>query len=115
MVAGAQPSAVVRLNRAIAMGHVAGPGKVIVALEALRTVPDLRRYHLLPAALDEFYQRQGESQRARTCIRDHSLSFSLPTGSPEPGSSSAVPGGGPSGLSGQLPLSTVQLPEVMTQ
>ena len=65
-----QPTAIVRLNRAIALGHVAGPRKAIVALEALRTEPDLQRYHLLPAALGEFYQRQGESKRARSCIKE---------------------------------------------
>jgi RNA polymerase sigma factor (sigma-70 family) len=65
-----QPSPIVRLNRAIALGYASGPAAAIASLESLRSEPELAGYHLLPAALGEFYQRQGDLDSARACIQE---------------------------------------------
>ncbi len=60
MLLDRHPSPVVRLNRAIALGHARGPAAAIGALQPLLSDPALAAYHLLPAALGEFHLRAGD-------------------------------------------------------
>jgi RNA polymerase sigma-70 factor (ECF subfamily) len=63
-----QPSPVYRLNRAIVIGQIDGPEAGIRALEEAGRDPALRHYHLMDAALGEFYRRAGNLDRARQCL-----------------------------------------------
>ena len=60
-----QPTPVVRLNRAVALGHARGPAKAVEELARLEREPSLQRYYLLPATLGEFSVKLGEAERAR--------------------------------------------------
>jgi len=60
-----QPSPVVALNRAIAVGHAHGPQRGIEELQALADSSELRLYPFLPAALGEFERRAGRMSEAR--------------------------------------------------
>ena len=60
----AQPSPVVALNRAIAVGFRDGFAAGLAALDAVDD-DQLRRYHLLPAARADFLRRLGRSSEAR--------------------------------------------------
>jgi RNA polymerase sigma-70 factor (ECF subfamily) len=64
-----RPSPVVRLNRAIALGHVQGPRAALEALRALEDEPGLRGYCLLPATLGEFHRRAGDREAALASFR----------------------------------------------
>ncbi len=57
------PTAVVRLNRAIALGEVAGPGQALLAMDAV--APELAEYHLLHAARGQMLRRLGRLAEAR--------------------------------------------------
>jgi RNA polymerase sigma factor (sigma-70 family) len=57
------PSPVVRLNRAIALRHVAGVAAALEEVEAL--APDLDRYHLLHATRAELLREFGRTDEAR--------------------------------------------------
>ena len=76
-----QPSPVVRLNRAIAIGFRDGYQTGLAELETLETLPSLADYYLLPAARADFLRRldrPDEAQRAyQTAAR------LAPTGGPE--------------------------------
>jgi RNA polymerase sigma factor (sigma-70 family) len=54
-----QPTAVVQLNRAIALGKVDGPAAGLAALEAIEPDSRLERYPFLPAAEGEFLRCLG--------------------------------------------------------
>jgi RNA polymerase sigma factor (sigma-70 family) len=60
-----QPSAVVALNRAIAIGHAHGAQRGIEELQALSDSNELGSYPFLPAALGEFERRAGRINEAR--------------------------------------------------
>ncbi|WP_433179478.1 RNA polymerase sigma factor [Actinoallomurus sp. CA-150999] len=60
------PSAIVRLNRAIAVGMV-DPGRGLALLSALES--ELRDHHLLPAAQADLLRRQGRRPEAALAYR----------------------------------------------
>ncbi|HEX3157666.1 MAG TPA: DUF6596 domain-containing protein [Gemmatimonadaceae bacterium] len=60
-----QPSPVVALNRAIALGMVHGPEAALGTARPLDGEPSLRRYALLPATLAELHRRAGDGELAR--------------------------------------------------
>jgi RNA polymerase sigma-70 factor, ECF subfamily len=60
------PSAIVRLNRAIAVGMI-DPGRGLALLAALES--DLRDHHLLPAAQADLLRRQGRLPEAALAYR----------------------------------------------
>jgi RNA polymerase sigma-70 factor (ECF subfamily) len=60
-----QPSGVVRLNRAIAMGMRDGPTAGLAAVREVTHDPRLSDYHLLHAALGHFHAALGETVAAR--------------------------------------------------
>ena len=58
-----QPTPVVRLNRAIALGYVAGPGPALAELDTL--APALDGYHLYHATRAALLRAQGDAAGAR--------------------------------------------------
>jgi RNA polymerase sigma factor (sigma-70 family) len=60
-------SPVVRLNRAIAASHVAGPARALTEVDAL--ADDLDRYHLFHATRAELLRELGRSEDARAADR----------------------------------------------
>jgi RNA polymerase sigma-70 factor (ECF subfamily) len=60
-------SPVVRLNRAIALGHVAGPTPALAEVDAL--AEDLDRYHLFHATRAELLRELGRTDEARAADR----------------------------------------------
>jgi RNA polymerase sigma-70 factor (ECF subfamily) len=60
-------SPVVRLNRAIALGHVAGPAPALAEVDAL--ADDLDRYHLFHATRAELLRELGRTHEARAADR----------------------------------------------
>ncbi len=58
-----QPSPVVRLNRAIALRHLAGPAAALAEVEAV--APELDSYHLLHATRAELLRDLGRPEEAR--------------------------------------------------
>jgi RNA polymerase sigma-70 factor (ECF subfamily) len=59
-----QPSPVIELNRAVAIGMAAGPAAGLALLDGIEARGELRGYHLLPTARAELLVRNGEPQRA---------------------------------------------------
>ncbi|WP_313080167.1 DUF6596 domain-containing protein [Pulveribacter sp.] len=64
-LAARQPSPVVELNRAVAVGMAEGPAAGLAVLEPLRAEPALARYHWLPAVRADFLLRLGRAHEAR--------------------------------------------------
>ncbi len=64
------PTAVVALNRAIAVGAAYGPGAGLAALDRLDRHPDLAEYPYLPAARADFLRRLGRHGDAAAAYRD---------------------------------------------
>lgn len=60
-----QPSPVVALNRAIAIGHAYGAQRGIEELQAISDAAELASYPFLPAALGEFAVRAGRVREAQ--------------------------------------------------
>jgi RNA polymerase sigma-70 factor, ECF subfamily len=60
----AQPSPVVALNRAIAIGFRDGPEAGVAELDRVVAAPGLDGYYLLPAARADFLRRQGRADDA---------------------------------------------------
>jgi RNA polymerase sigma-70 factor, ECF subfamily len=58
------PSPLVALNRAMAVAMVEGPAAGLALLDALADAPELRGYHLLPAARAELLTRLGRTAEA---------------------------------------------------
>lgn len=58
------PTAVVRLNRAIAVGELEGPGVALAAIDA--TASELENYHLMHAARGEMLRRLERFDQARS-------------------------------------------------
>ncbi len=65
-----QPSAIVRLNRCVAVSFLQGPRAGLRCLESLSDEPSLRRYHLLPAVRGALCLQLGEWERAAGCYRE---------------------------------------------
>lgn len=63
------PSPVVALNRAIALGHHAGPARALQELHGIANPERLRSYPFYPAALGEFELRLGHLDAARQHYR----------------------------------------------
>lgn len=63
-----QPSAVVLLNRAIALGKVEGPAAGLAALKSIPRDTALERYPFLPTAEAEFLRNLGRVDDAAACF-----------------------------------------------
>lgn len=59
------PSPVVELNRAVAVAMAFGPAAGLELVDALRDVPALTRYHLLPSARGDLLAKLGRKEEAR--------------------------------------------------
>ncbi|GAA2220778.1 hypothetical protein GCM10010232_00720 [Streptomyces amakusaensis] len=59
------PTAVVRLNRAVALSMAQGPEAGLALMDTLTTDPALRDYHLLPAARGDLLMKLGRYAEAR--------------------------------------------------
>jgi RNA polymerase sigma factor (sigma-70 family) len=59
------PSPVIELNRAVAVSRAYGPAAGLELIEALRGVPALRGYHLLPSARGDLLEQLGRRDEAR--------------------------------------------------
>jgi RNA polymerase sigma-70 factor (ECF subfamily) len=59
-----QPSPVVALNRAVAIGMVEGPARALALMDALAETGELDRYHLLHAARGDMLRRSGAPAEA---------------------------------------------------
>jgi RNA polymerase sigma-70 factor (ECF subfamily) len=59
------PSPVVELNRAVAVGMAFGPEAALELVDALRSEPAMRDYHLLPAARGDLLAKLGRDEEAR--------------------------------------------------
>ena len=64
-----RPTPVVRLNRAVAVGHAEGPAAGLAAVDAVTDEPALRDYHLLPAVRGDLLRRLGRDDEARRELR----------------------------------------------
>lgn len=60
-----QPSPVIELNRAVAIGMAAGPAAGLALIDGIDARGELRGYHLLSAARAELLVRTGDRVRAR--------------------------------------------------
>jgi len=69
-----QPTAVVLLNRAIALGKISGPAAGLAALNGIPREEDLERYPFLPAAEGEFLGKLGRTAEAAACF-EHALAL----------------------------------------
>ncbi|MFI6937757.1 RNA polymerase sigma factor [Streptomyces sp. NPDC050418] len=59
------PSAVVELNRAVAVSMAEGPAEALPLVDALSAEPALKDYHLLPSVRGDLLQRLGRASEAR--------------------------------------------------
>ena len=64
------PSALSRLNRAVAVSYRSGPDAAIPLVEELEDAPDMPTGHLIPATLANLYQRAGQSDRAAELLEE---------------------------------------------
>jgi RNA polymerase sigma factor (sigma-70 family) len=64
-----QPSPVVELNRAVAIGRARGPSAALPLVQALLTQPQLERYHLLPSVMADLLSRLNRHDEARAMWR----------------------------------------------
>lgn len=60
-----QPSPIVELNRAVAIGMAYGPEAGLELVDALRDVPALQSYHLLPSVRGDLLCKAGREEEAR--------------------------------------------------
>jgi RNA polymerase sigma-70 factor (ECF subfamily) len=65
VLAAVQPSPVVELNRAVAVGMARGPAAGLEIADDLHTSGALRSYHLLPSVRGDFLERLGRTEEAR--------------------------------------------------
>jgi RNA polymerase sigma factor (sigma-70 family) len=59
-----QPSAIVALNRAVAVSMAYGPAAALEIVDGLRGEPQLRQYHLLPSVRGDLLERLGRLEEA---------------------------------------------------
>jgi len=59
------PTAVVQLNRAVAVGMAFGPARGLELADALTSRPELRNYHLLPTVRADFLAKLGRQEESR--------------------------------------------------
>lgn len=64
-----KPSPVVALNRAVALGMVAGPAAGLAEIEEIRDHPSLAGYYPLPVTMGELYLQAGDAARAAECFQ----------------------------------------------
>lgn len=64
-----QPTPVVELNRAVAIGMAAGPAAGLALIDGIDARGELAGYHLLSAARAELLVRNGEADKALRCYR----------------------------------------------
>jgi RNA polymerase sigma factor (sigma-70 family) len=64
-LAQATPSPVVELNRSVAVSMAFGPAAGLAILDAIRDVPSLRHYHLLPSVRGDFLMKLERYDEAR--------------------------------------------------
>src|SRR5881398_2733988 len=64
-VAQLEPSPVIELNRAVAVGMAFGPAAGLELVDALVPEPSLKAYHLLPAVRGDLLRKLGRSEEAR--------------------------------------------------
>ena len=64
LLAGAAPSPVVELNRAVAVAMAFGPAAGLELVEALRAEPSLKAYHLLPSVRGDLLEKLGRYAEA---------------------------------------------------
>jgi RNA polymerase sigma-70 factor (ECF subfamily) len=64
------PSAVVELNRAVAVSMALGPGEGLAIVESLAESGELRGYHLLPAARADMLRRLGRFPEAASAYEE---------------------------------------------
>jgi len=69
MLLGVTDTPLVRLNRAVALGRVEGPGVALKVLDELGSDPRLADYHLHAAARAEAYARADDRPRAADAYR----------------------------------------------
>jgi RNA polymerase sigma-70 factor, ECF subfamily len=67
LLAEEHPSAVIELNRAVAIAMADGPEKGLHQLADLEARPELRTYYLLPSAKADLLRRMGRFDEARKC------------------------------------------------
>jgi RNA polymerase sigma factor (sigma-70 family) len=65
VLAGVQPSPVVELNRAVAVGMASGPAAGLALVDGLASEPALRSYHLLPSVRGDLLAKLGRGGEAR--------------------------------------------------
>ncbi|HEX6063481.1 MAG TPA: sigma-70 family RNA polymerase sigma factor, partial [Longimicrobiales bacterium] len=73
-----QPSPVIELNRAVAIGMAAGPAAGLALIDGIDARGELRGYHLLAAARAELLVRNGEPERAAHSYEQAILESSNP-------------------------------------
>jgi len=59
------PSPVVELNRAVAVSMASGPAAGLELIDAIRSEPSLKNYHLLPAVRGDMLAKLGRNDEAR--------------------------------------------------
>jgi RNA polymerase sigma-70 factor, ECF subfamily len=69
-LAGMVPSAVVELNRAVAVSMAFGPAEGLAIVESLGERGELRGYHLLPATRADMLRRLGRSAEAAAAYEE---------------------------------------------
>ena len=65
LLAGAAPSPVVELNRAVAVAMAFGPAAGLELVDGLRAEPSLKAYHLLPSVRGDLLEKLGRYDEAR--------------------------------------------------
>ena len=58
------PSPIVELNRAVAISRASGPAAGLRAVDALKTEPSLKEYHLLPSVRGDLLSKLGRFEEA---------------------------------------------------
>ncbi len=64
-LAAIEPSPVIELNRAVAMGMASGPAAGLELVDTLTNDPALRSYHLLPSVRGDLLRKLGRMEEAR--------------------------------------------------
>jgi RNA polymerase sigma factor (sigma-70 family) len=59
------PSPIIELNRAVALSMARGPAAGLAAVDALRSEPSLKDYHLLPSVRGDLLDKLGRADEAR--------------------------------------------------